>query len=139
MSVLVVTPRIAIGLDELEETFIRGTGPGGQNVNKVASAVQLRFDVAHSPSLPEAVRAALLARAGITGAGVLVITARRFREQERNRADARARLVAMIRQAAAPRRVRRKTAVPKASKRERLDAKKQQGRIKRQRAPVMGD
>jgi ribosome-associated protein len=139
MSVLVVTPRIAIGLGELEETFIRGTGPGGQNVNKVASAVQLRFDVAHSPSLPEAVRAALLARAGITGAGVLVITARRFREQERNRADARARLVAMIRQAAAPRRVRRKTAVPKASKRERLDAKKQRGRIKRQRAPVTGD
>jgi len=139
MSALVVTARIAIASSELEETFIRSAGPGGQNVNKVASAVQLRFDVANSPSLPEPVRAALLARAGITGEGVLVITARRFREQERNRADARARLVEMIRHAATPRRVRRKTRVPKGSKIKRLDAKKQRGRVKRQRASIAGD
>ena len=90
-------------------------------------------------SLPEPVRAALLARAGITGEGVLVITARRFREQEANRADARARLVEMIRHAATPRRVRRKTRVPKGSKIKRLDAKKQRGRVKRQRASIAGD
>ena len=139
MSALVVTARIAIAQSELEETFIRSAGPGGQNVNKVASAVQLRFDVAGSPSLPEPVRAALLARAGITGEGLLVITARRFREQERNRADARARLVEIIRQAATPKRVRRKTRVPMGSKIKRLDTKKQRGRVKRQRGPVAGD
>ena len=122
MSALVVTARIAIPESELEESLIRSTGPGGQNVNKVASAVQLRFDVARSPSLPGTVRAALLAKARLTNDGVLVITARRFREQEKNRADARARLVEIIRDAATPPRPRRKTKVPHASKAKRLHA-----------------
>jgi ribosome-associated protein len=136
MNVLSVTPRIAIPESELRERFIRAAGPGGQNVNKVASAVQLRFDVARSPSLPQAVRAALLARGGLTGAGVLVITARRFREQEKNRADARARLVEIIRRAATPRTPRRKTRIPKASKAERLESKKHRGRVKQQRTRI---
>jgi ribosome-associated protein len=136
MTVLFVTPRIAIPESELQERFIRATGPGGQNVNKVASAVQLRFDVARSPSLPQSVRAALLARGKLTGAGVLVITARRFREQEKNRADARARLVEIIRRAATPRAPRRRTRIPKASKAERLEAKKHRGRIKQRRGRI---
>jgi ribosome-associated protein len=91
-------PAPSIPETELEERFIRASGPGGQNVNKVATAVELRFDVAHSPSLPEAVRARLLARRDrrLTGDGVLVITAQRFRTQERNRQDARERLAAFI-------------------------------------------
>jgi ribosome-associated protein len=133
MSGLIVTTRIVIAESELEESFIRSTGPGGQNVNKVASAVQLRFDVARSPSLPEAVRATLLARARLTNDGVLVITARRFREQEKNRADARDRLAQIVRDAATPPRPRRKTRIPRASKARRLDAKKHRGRIKQQR------
>ncbi len=136
MTTLSVTPRIAIPESELRERFIRATGPGGQNVNKVASAVQLRFDVARSPSLPQTVRAALLARGGLTGAGVLVITARRFREQEKNRVDARARLVEIIRRAATPRAPRRKTRIPKASKAERLESKKHRGRVKQQRTRI---
>lgn len=139
MSALVVTARIAIPESELEESFIRSTGPGGQNVNKVASAVQLRFDVARSPSLPETVRAALLAKARLTNDGVLVITARRFREQEKNRADARARLVEIIRDAATPPRPRRKTKVPRASKAKRLDSKKHRGRIKQRRGRITAD
>lgn len=133
MSGVIVTARIVIPERELEESFIRASGPGGQNVNKVASAVQLRFDAARSPSLPEAVRAALLAGGRLTGDGVLVITARRFREQEKNRADARARLAAILRAAATPRRVRRKTKVPRGSKTKRVDAKTRRGRLKRQR------
>ena len=133
MSDLIVNSRIAIPERELEERFIRSSGPGGQNVNKVASAVQLRFDVGTSPSLPEPVRAALLREPGITGDGVLVITAQRFREQERNRADARARLAQIIRRAATPPKPRRATRVPKASKRKRLDNKKHRAEIKRGR------
>jgi ribosome-associated protein len=139
MSGLVVTARIVIAESELEESFIRSTGPGGQNVNKVASAVQLRFDVARSPSLPEAVRAALLVKAKLTNDGVLVITARRFREQEKNRADARARLVEIVRDAATPPRPRRKTRIPRASKAKRLDSKKHRGRIKQRRGPIAAD
>jgi len=131
---LYVTPRILIPEQELEERFIRSSGPGGQNVNKVASAVQLRFDVRHSPSLTELARSTLLLGGGLTRDGVLVITAQRFREQERNRADARARLVEILRRAATPKKVRRATKVPKASKRKRLDDKKRRGEIKRGRA-----
>ena len=133
MNRLVVTGRIAIPESELEERFIRSSGPGGQNVNKVASAVQLRFDVRASFSLPEPVRAALLREPAITGDGVLVITAQRFREQERNRADARARLAQIIRRAATPPKPRRATKVPKASKRKRLESKKHRAEIKRGR------
>jgi len=130
---LFVTPRITIPDDELEERFIRSSGPGGQNVNKVSSAVQLRFDVRNSPSLTELARAALLLGGSLTRDGMLIITAQRFREQERNRADARARLVEIVRRAATPKRVRRATKVPKASKRKRLENKKHRGEIKRGR------
>ena len=133
MSDLIVNSRIAIPEQELQERFIRSSGPGGQNVNKVASAVQLRFDVRASSSLPEPVRAALLQGSGITGDGVLVITAQRFREQERNRADARARLAEIIRRAATPPKPRRATKVPKSSKRKRLENKKHRAEIKRGR------
>ena len=131
---LAVTPRIIIPDTELEERFIRSSGPGGQNVNKVSSAVQLRFNVAASASLTEAARQALLDGGKLTRDGVLVIIAQRFREQERNRADARARLVEIIRRAATPRKPRRATRVPKASKRKRLDSKKHRADIKRGRS-----
>ena len=96
-----ITPNIAIDKSELREDFIRASGPGGQNVNKVATAVQLRFDVTHSPSLPDDVRERLIRLAGrrVTEEGVLIIDARRFRTQERNRQDAMDRLVRLIRKA----------------------------------------
>ena len=131
---LLVSSRIVIPDHELEESFIRSSGPGGQNVNKVSSAVQLRFDVRTSPSLPETVRQALLAGGRLTREGVLIITARRFREQEKNRADARQRLAEILRQAAIPRPVRHATKIPRASKRKRLDSKKHRAEIKRGRA-----
>ena len=131
---LYVTPRIIIPDHELEESFIRSSGPGGQNVNKVASAVQLRFDVRNSPSLTELARSALLLGGSLTRDGVLVITAQRFREQDRNRADARARLVEILRRAATPKKARRATKVPKASKRKRLESKKHRAEIKRGRS-----
>jgi ribosome-associated protein len=131
---LIVNRFITLLSDELEERFIRSSGPGGQNVNKVASAVQLRFDVRGSKSLNETVRAALLDLSSITRDGVLVITAQRFREQERNRADARARLADIIRRAATPKKARRPTKIPKASKRKRLEGKKHRAEIKRGRA-----
>jgi ribosome-associated protein len=128
-----VTPRIVIPDEELEERFIRSSGPGGQNVNKVSSAVQLRFDVRHSPSLTELARSALLLGGGLTRDGVLIITAQRFREQERNRADARERLVEILRRAATPKKPRRATKVPKASRQRRLEGKKHRAEIKRGR------
>ena len=134
MRELIVNRAITIADQELEERFIRSSGPGGQNVNKVSSAVQLRFDVKNSPSLPEAVRTALLDLASITRDGVLVITAQRFREQDKNRADARDRLADIIRRAAIPPKPRRPTKVPKASKRKRLEGKKHRAEIKRGRA-----
>jgi len=134
MKDLIVNHAITIASHELEERFIRSSGPGGQNVNKVSSAVQLRFDVRNSAGLTEIARAALLGLASITQDGVLVITAQRFREQERNREDARARLVEIIRRAATPKKVRRPTRVPKASKRKRLEGKKHRAEIKRGRA-----
>ncbi len=111
MARIEITPAIGIDESELEERFVQASGPGGQNVNKVASAVQLRFDVARSPSLPEHVRQRLKALSGrrLTQDGVLVIDARRHRTQERNRADARERLAALIREAAAPQKPRRAT------------------------------
>lgn len=134
MKDLIVNHAITIASDELEERFIRSSGPGGQNVNKVSSAVQLRFDVRNSVGLTETARMALLEMPSLTQEGVLVITAQRFREQEKNRADARARLVEIIRRAATPKKARRPTRVPKASKRKRLEGKKHRAEIKRGRA-----
>jgi ribosome-associated protein len=131
---LFVTHRIVIPDSELEESFIRSSGPGGQNVNKVSSAVQLRFDVHGSLYLTETARQALLAGGRLTREGVLIITAQRFREQERNRADARQRLVEILRRAATPKPVRRATKIPKVSKRKRLEGKKHRAEIKRGRA-----
>jgi len=131
---LFVTHRIVIPDSELEESFIRSSGPGGQNVNKVSSAVQLRFDVRASPSLTETAREALLRGGQLTRDGVLIITAQRFREQDRNRADARARLAEILRRAATPTPVRRPTKIPKTSKRKRLEGKKHRAEIKRGRA-----
>lgn len=133
---LFVTHRISIPDGELEESFIRSSGPGGQNVNKVSSAVQLRFNVLTSASLTDVAREALLRSGKLTQARELIITAQRFREQERNRADARERLVAIIREAATPKRVRRPTKVPKSSKRKRLDGKKHRAEIKRGRSSI---
>ena len=132
MKDLIVNPQITIAGHELEEHFIRSSGPGGQNVNKVASAVQLRFDVRNTASLTESVRAALMDL--LTRDGVLVITARRFREQEKNRADARARLAQIIRRAATPRKAWRPTKVPKASRQKRLENKQRRAQIKQSRA-----
>ena len=136
MGSIAVTRDIAISEDELEEQFVLASGPGGQNVNKVASAVQLRFDAAHSPSLPPGVRQRLMALAGrrLTKDGVLVIVARRHREQERNRAEARARLIGLIREAAIPPKPRRPTKPTKASKERRIERKKKHSRLKQARA-----
>lgn len=127
-----VNERIAIGEEELEESFIRASGPGGQNVNKVSTAVQLRFDVRNSPSLPDEVRARLKTLAGrrLTKEGVLVIVAAQHRTQERNRADARERLIDLIRRAAERPVPRRKTRPPASSRRKRLEGKKHRGQIK---------
>jgi ribosome-associated protein len=136
MAAIQVTPEITIAEDELEERFIQASGPGGQNVNKVATAVQLRFDVARSPALPEDVRRRLTALCGrrLTQDGVLVLIARRHRTQERNRADARERLAELIRRAAVPPKPRRATRPTLASKRRRLESKSARAKLKRERA-----
>lgn len=130
-----ITNTLAIHEDELHEDFIRSSGPGGQNVNKVSTAVQLRFDVAHSKSLPEEVRARLLKLSGnrITTDGVLIIEAQRFRSQVRNRQDAQDRLVALIRAATEKPKPRKKTRPSLASKQRRLDSKRHRSQSKRLR------
>ena len=133
-----VTSTIAIGESELQEEFIRASGPGGQNVNKVSTAVRLRFDVANSRSLPEEVRIRLILLAGnqITEDGILIIDARRFRTQGRNREDATDRLVKLIRNAAQRPKVRRKTRPTLASKIRRLESKRRDADSKRVRGPI---
>jgi ribosome-associated protein len=127
-----ITDHISIDERELEEQFIRSSGPGGQNVNKLETAVQLRFDVRHSPSLPHDVRLRLERLAGqrLTKDGVLVITAQRHRTQERNRQDALDRLIDLIRQAAVVPKRRRPTKPTLGSKKRRLETKKHRGTIK---------
>ena len=130
-----ITDQISIDESELTETFVRASGPGGQNVNKLATAVQLRFDVRHSPSLPADVRARLAALVGrrLTRDGVLVIIAQRHRTQERNREDARTRLIELIRQAAVPPKRRRPTRPTAASREWRIESKKRRSGVKRLR------
>jgi ribosome-associated protein len=137
--------RISASIDipeaELTERFLRADGPGGQHVNRTESAVELRFDVARSPSLPDVVRTRVLARHDrrLTDDGVLVIQARRFRDQSRNRADARERLVELLQAALAPPKKRVATRPTRASKERRLVGKKRRGAVKRDRARPGGD
>ncbi|MHB1677027.1 MAG: alternative ribosome rescue aminoacyl-tRNA hydrolase ArfB [Sulfuriferula sp.] len=130
-----ITRTLTIADSELQEQFVRASGPGGQNVNKVSSAVQLRFDVAHSLSLPEDIRARLILLAGrrISQDGILTIEAQRFRTQGRNRADARTRLAELIRQATKIPLQRQATKPTRASQKRRLENKRQRSDTKRQR------
>jgi ribosome-associated protein len=133
-----VTAEIAIDEKEIQEDFMRASGPGGQNVNRLATAVKLRFDVVRSPSLPEDVKKRLLRLGGrrITKDGVLVIDARRHRTQEQNRKAALERLIDLIQKAAVRPKPRRKTAPPAKSRERRLQNKHRRSEVKRKRQPV---
>ena len=135
MARIVIQPELTIDQSEIEERFVLSSGPGGQNVNKVASAVELRFDVAHSPSLSDQIRARLRALAGrrITKEGFLVLHGQRFRDQQRNREDVRTRLVDLIGRAAVVPRQRKATKPTKASRERRLEGKKIRSSIKGRR------
>ena len=136
-----ITPHIALDEGEIVEQFIRASGPGGQNVNKVASAVQLRFDVDASPALDAETRQRLRTLAGrrLSREGVIVITAERFRTRERNRADALERLVELIRRAAERPKIRRPTKASAAAKAKRRENKARRGQLKRQRRAYPGE
>lgn len=136
-----ITPHLAIDEEEIKEVFVRASGPGGQNVNKVATAVQLRFNVRHSPSLPESVKARLIRLGGkrINEKGVLVIEAKRFRTQERNRLNARERLMGLIFRAAQNPKERRKTRPTVASVERRIEGKRSHGKTKKMRRPLKID
>jgi len=133
---LTISPTLALPESELVERFLRADGPGGQHVNRTESAVELRFDVVHSPSLPDEVRARLLARRDrrLTADGVLVIQGRRFRDQGRNRDDVRERLAELIRSTLRPPKKRVATRPTRASKERRLAGKQQRGKIKQTRS-----
>jgi len=135
-----ITRSIALDESEIEEEFVRASGPGGQNVNKVATAVVLRFDAGSSPSLPGDVLERLRRLAGkrMTRSGVIVIHARRYRTQERNRRDALVRLVALIRRATEKPKPRRRTRPSKASREKRLQTKRRRSDTKRKRRRVSG-
>jgi len=135
-----VNAQIELDEREIQEDFVRASGPGGQNVNKVSSAVQLRFDVARSPSLPDPVRARLIALAGrrVTQEGVLIIEAERYRSQRRNRDDALERLIELIREACEVDKPRRPTRPTLASKKRRLDSKQRRGETKKLRTTKPG-
>ena len=136
-----ITPTLSLDDSEVELTFIRSSGPGGQNVNKVATAVQLRFDAAHSHSLPEGVRRRLVLLAGkrATTAGVIVITANRHRTQEMNRKDALDRLAELIVKATHVPKYRVATRVSKSQKKKRLEGKRKRGGVKAGRRVGAGD
>ena len=133
-----ITDTISLDENEIQLDFVRSSGPGGQNVNKVSSAVQLRFDAAKSPALADGVRQRLRQISGrrMTSDGVLIIEARRYRSQERNREDAINRLTALLRQAAEKPRQRRRTKPSPAAKQKRLTSKRHRGEIKRRRRNV---
>lgn len=135
-----VNAQIELDEREIQEDFVRASGPGGQNVNKVSTSVQLRFDVARSPSLPEPVRARLIALAGrrVTQDGVLIIEAERYRSQRRNRDDALERLIELIREACEVDKPRRPTRPTLASKKRRLDSKQRRGETKKLRTVKPG-
>jgi len=135
---ITVTSSISLSESEIDEKFVRSPGPGGQNVNKVETGVQLRFDALNSPSLTEYVRRRLPDLAGqrMTREGVIVITATRFRSQERNRKDALDRLIDLIREAATPTKRRRPTKPSLGAKKRRLEGKKKRSTVKKTRGPV---
>ena len=141
MTVLRITPSISIDESELDESFILSSGAGGQNVNKVSSAVQLRFDVVHSPSLPDPVRLRLIALSGsrLTKDGVLILVGRQYRDQTRNRIDVRERLAELIREAAIIPKKRRPTKPTRASKERRIQGKKNRARVKQNRSKRFDD